>query len=74
MDISEGCVHSMMGHAFGFYDITFTETNSFQHCNSCTSFIEAIDDDACFVGNSVSGYIVKLYKENGVGKNQYICQ
>lgn len=31
--------------------------------------MEAIDDDACFVENSVSGYIIKVYKENGVGKN-----
>lgn len=30
--------------------------------------MEAIDDDACFVENSVSGYIIKVYKENGVGK------
>lgn len=28
-DISEGLVQSMMGHAFGFYDITFSEIDSF---------------------------------------------
>lgn len=67
-DISEGLVHSMMGHAFGFYDITFTETNSFQHCNRYTSFMEATDDDAYFVGNSVSDYFIKVYKKTWVEK------
>uniref|UniRef100_A0A8W8IYZ2 B box-type domain-containing protein n=1 Tax=Magallana gigas TaxID=29159 RepID=A0A8W8IYZ2_MAGGI len=66
-DISEGLLESMMGQTFDLDDFIVIETGSFQYGEKSIIFIEAINEDTCFLRGLNLDHIELVNRKNEKG-------